>query len=101
MKSEIEEHHPMTNRIVTDPADVAELLRWARESRSRPAMAETTAACVRRLEARNTELEAENARLREALNRLTTDITMTPAALDSISLAVFEDACAVLAEGDR
>jgi hypothetical protein len=49
----------MTDKTTTtDPADVAELLRWARESRGRPAMAETTAGCIRRL-------EAENERLRE------------------------------------
>jgi hypothetical protein len=48
----------------TDPAAVAELMRWARESR--PPIAETTAACVRRLEAENARLRARNAELRGA-----------------------------------
>jgi hypothetical protein len=48
----------------TDPDDVAELLRWARESR--PAMGETTAAYVRRLEAEIARLRAHNAELRRA-----------------------------------
>jgi hypothetical protein len=46
----------MVTTTTTNPADVAELLRWARENR--PTMAETTAGCIRRLEAENARLRA-------------------------------------------
>jgi hypothetical protein len=45
-------------------------------------------------------LRAETARLVAALDELTTDITSTPSALDSISLAKFEHALEVLAEAN-
>ena len=41
-------------------------------------------------------LRHENSRLHAALSRLTTDITQSQAAMDAVSLAAFEDACATL-----
>jgi len=44
------------------------------------------------------EAADEIERLRAALTRLTTDITSSAAAMDAVSLSIFEDALAALGE---
>jgi septal ring factor EnvC (AmiA/AmiB activator) len=46
----------------------------------------------------NAKLHSEIERLRAALTRLTTDITSSAAAMDAVSLSIFEDALAALGE---
>ena len=70
-------------------SDIAERLRW----HDHPVMREAADEIER--------LRHKNSRLHAALSWLTTDITQSQAAMDAVSLAALENACATLEACDE